>query len=86
MLSCVARLVWFGLSGRLPNIEEGISQALRVPGNETTRRAGARAARAQAAGRLAAWAMRSHGEFAAYAARAGGARAGGPTARWPRGG
>ena len=52
----------------------------------TTRRAGARAARAQAAGRLATWAMRSHSEFAAYAARAGGARAAGPAARWPRGG
>ena len=54
----------------------------------TTRRAGARAARAQADGRLAAWAMRSHSEFAAYAARAGGAR-GGPcgavAARWVSG-
>ena len=52
----------------------------------TTRRAGARAARAQAAGRLTAWAMRSHGEFAAYAARAGGARAAGHAARWPHDG
>ena len=49
-----------------------------------TRRPGARAARAQAAGLLSAWAMRSHSEFAAYAARAGGARAAGPAARWPR--
>ena len=45
-----------------------------------TRRPGARAVRAQAAGLLSAWAMRSHSEFAAYAARAGGARAAGPGA------